>query len=116
MVAPILGFSGCCCDKIPKKTSSGVMAQDIVGFSTLALDTVGSITCLVVGILGLTGVLALSPALSYSLIGISAGITALYLAIAVRRCCLKLQSKSTPHTYTENRGSRHTFSSNATHT
>lgn len=91
MVAPLLGFTRCCCKRIPRESHSGVPARAISVVAGLAVDTIASITCLVIGILGLTGVLAHSPALSYSLIGVSAGTTALYLAYVVKGCCVKLQ-------------------------
>lgn len=86
MTAPILELSHCCCGRIEKFSS-------LKRIGVLALDTLLSITSLIVGILGVTAVIAMPPAAAYSLIGISAGITLLYIAAIIKRCTC--QSKAT---------------------
>ena len=47
--------------------------------STLVADPLLFITSLVLGILGLTGVIGMPPAAAYALIGVTIGITLLYI-------------------------------------
>ena len=89
MVAPILIFTNYCCKKIPDNTQTCKNIHDKAVVGALALDALISITSFVIGILGLTGSLPLLPGASYGLIGLSAGITAIYLGLAAKKCCEK---------------------------
>ncbi len=82
MTVPTLELTHCCCLTLQGKLSPAAR----IGF--VAFDVLISITTFVVGILGATAVSAMPAAAAYGLIGISVGITLLYLATCIKcRTC-----------------------------
>lgn len=85
MTAPLISLTNECC-----KRSN--LSDNKVLLSTLAFDALVSITALVVGILGATSVIAMPAAAAYSLIGLSGGITLLWIiGIAKNTLCKNWQ-------------------------
>lgn len=82
MTTPILYFTDCC-------GRGENNCEDKFVNASVATDTFVSLTALVLGILGLTAVIAMPAAASYALIGISAGITTLWLALFLHVGCKK---------------------------
>jgi hypothetical protein len=86
MATPILYFTSDCCDKLSNSSSNkGVKRpstfKDVLLVTSLTADALISITCVVLGILGLLSVIAMPAAAAYTLIGVSGGITLLWLAL-----------------------------------
>lgn len=93
MALPILTFTEGCGGVVAFKTSFCA--------SALAFDSIIAITTLVLGILGLIGpnayvyIANMPLAAAYGLISVSAGMTLLYLAMAIPEC-IKHYRKSSP--------------------
>ena len=81
MTTPFLDFTNCC-GTLATQSST----RDNLKLATVATDTLISLTAFVLGILGLTAVITMPAAASYALIGISAGITVLWIALAIKNC------------------------------
>lgn len=91
MCAPVLSFTNCCFKKIPMGTDQNPKLGDHCFKIAPTIDAIVSITCLVMGILGVMSIVTMPPAAAYALIGISGGITLLWIAMVVRArtadCC-----------------------------
>lgn len=80
MTGPIIITTGTACD-VPKLSSSSASkwkTGDYIAVSAIGFDTVTSITCLVVGILGVISTIVMPVAAAYALIGVSVAITAMW--------------------------------------
>ena len=90
MTLPLLGLArdyGIYCGIPDPRMDSrtGKMNSGIIVPATLQLlDTCVSITAVVLGILGALSIIAMPAALAYSLIGLSAAITALWIVGAIK--------------------------------
>lgn len=80
MATPLLGLTNCCFGTLDTLETEKLVA------ASATIDTLVSLTALVLGILGLTAVITMPAAASYALIGISAGITVLWIALLLREC------------------------------
>ena len=91
MAVPIYHLTEGCGRRLPKpnpKVKGCDNGKKVCG-SFLLFDTLVSITALVVGILGVTSVMIMPPAAAYTLIGVSGGITALWIAMIIKKSCFK---------------------------
>jgi cytochrome c biogenesis factor len=91
MTAPLFYFTDCCFQKIPferKEHKPKQIGNRLLIVAPL-LDALVSLTCLVVGILGATSILALPPAASYTFIGISGAMTIGWLCLILAFLCKK---------------------------
>jgi len=79
---PLLDFTHECWGRVPGWDQPGGRALTV---GAMLFDALLSITCLVVGILGVTSVITIAPAAAYALIGISGGITALWIAMYIKK-------------------------------
>ena len=60
----------------------------VLAHAGMLFDALSSITCLVIGILGATSIIIMPPSAAYALIGISGGITALWITMVIlENCC-----------------------------
>jgi hypothetical protein len=85
MAAPILLFTNCCFNKIPMAADNSPKKLGNHLFIVAPIvDTLISLTCLVVGILGATGVIAMPAAAAYALIGVSGAITLGWIALTLK--------------------------------
>ena len=100
MTAPIFMISSAifsCIPDLPDRKKKDENITSKLTYIAIAFDTIASIATLVVGILGATAVIGMSAAAAYTLIGISGGITAIWItfiaAIALTVKCAE-QSKA----------------------
>ncbi len=85
MTLPIYDLVSSCCSSHANYDEERISAGTIGTFCLV--DALVWLTTLVSAILSLTVVAIMTPAASYSLIGIASGITALYITMAVKNLC-----------------------------
>ena len=91
MAFPILRFT----EDYLKQSYSTDHVDDAIDL-TLLTDPLFFITSLVLGILGLTGMIAMPAAAGYALIGVSSGIALLYIGAILKICYFDSKSSSNP--------------------
>ncbi len=86
MVAPLMVLTNCCCGKTQwsnTKSQNRNLGDKLIP-SAIAFDTLLFISALVIGILGVASVIAMPAAAAYCFIGVSGGITLLWIAAIIK--------------------------------
>src|SRR5205085_2406101 len=92
MTAPLVALTHCCFETIETRDDDDeeMKCGEYLAFVLPATDALVSLTCLIVGILGALSMINMPAAASYALIGVSCGITALWIIMALSlKCCPK---------------------------
>lgn len=80
MTIPALELTHCCCRTFQGERKVPVRAR----FSLMAVDALVSITTFTLGIFGATGVIPMPLVAAYAFVGISSGITILYITACIK--------------------------------